>query len=145
EAARAYLEQAFSECGRRRVPSIRVEPEGGGGRAVYVASKRIDGLEPATVAVRIHEERLDDAALFEALRDKFDLTARDRRVMMLLRQGHDNASVARSLGLTLGTTKVYVHELFTKMGVHSRGELLGVLDRVRKGPARGGRQRETRG
>jgi DNA-binding CsgD family transcriptional regulator len=131
QAANAYLEQSYA-TGRRRVNPHRVE-SGHDSAALYVASKRILGLRPATIAVRLHQERLADSELFEALQEKFDLSARDRRLIALLRQRHSNAVIAETLHLTLGTVKVYLHELFEKLDVHSRGELLAVLDRMRKG------------
>ena len=131
-AACSCIERADEAAGRRRIVPLRVESPDGE-KVMYVAAKRVAGLLPATVAIRIHQERLSDAELFESLARKFDLNARDRRVLVLLRQGLKNGAIAESLGLTVGTVKVYVHDLFEKLGVHSRGELLAVLDRFRKG------------
>jgi two-component system nitrate/nitrite response regulator NarP len=131
-AALDCLARADEDGGRRRIVPLRVESPDGE-KVMYVAAKRVAGLLPATVAIRIHQERLSDAELFESLARKFDLNARDRRVLVLLRQGLKNGAIAESLGLTVGTVKVYVHDLFEKLGVHSRGELLAVLDRFRKG------------
>jgi len=131
QAAILYMQRSESS-GRRRVMPLRLESNVSS-HAVYVASKHIDQLRPATVAVRLHQEHLTDAELFEALRAKFDLNRRDRRVIGLLRQRLGNAEIAAALNLTLGTVKVYVHELFEKLDVHSRGELLAVIDSVRKG------------
>jgi DNA-binding CsgD family transcriptional regulator len=130
-AAIVYMQQSESS-GRRRVAPLRLESNVSR-QAVYVASKHIDRLPPATVAVRLHQEHLTDVELFEALRAKFDLNARDRRLIALLRRRLGNAEIAAALKLTVGTVKVYVHELFEKLDVHSRGELLAVIDSVRKG------------
>jgi DNA-binding CsgD family transcriptional regulator len=131
-AACSCLERADEVAGRRRIVPLRVETSDGK-KVMYVASKRVSGLAPATVAIRIHRERLSDSDLLESLARKFDLNARDRRMLVLLRQGMKNGAIAESLGLTLGTVKVYVHDLFEKLSVHSRGELMAVLDRFRKG------------
>src|SRR5258708_6490336 len=47
---------------RRRIPPVRVETGDASG-AIFVASRRVDGLRPATVAVRLHKERLGDVEL----------------------------------------------------------------------------------
>ena len=131
-AATALLARADEQLDRRRIVPLRVELDDGN-KVLYVASKRVAGLAPMTVAIRIHQERLSDSELIESLGRKFDLNARDRRLLIPLRQGLSNAAIASTLGLTVGTVKVYVHELFEKLGVHSRGELRAMLDRFRKG------------
>lgn len=88
------------------------------------------------------------------MRDKFDPNARDRFIA-LLRQRYRNAEIAIALHLTLGTVKVYVHELLEKLDVHSRGELLAILDSTRRqyrqesttgsSPPRDGNRKASRG
>jgi DNA-binding CsgD family transcriptional regulator len=130
DAAQQFIEE--SDSNHRRIAPVRVETGESSSGALFVASRRIDGLSPATVAVRLHKERLCDAELFEALRQRVHLSARDRRLIVLLRQRFSNADIAETLHLTVGTVKVYVHEVFEKLGVHSRSELVAFLDRVRR-------------
>jgi DNA-binding CsgD family transcriptional regulator len=132
EAAGAYMRQAEDPAGRRRVRPHRIETADAS-QVLYVAAKSIEGLLPATVAIRLHQERLVDVELFEALSEKFDLSARDRRLIAMLRQRHTNGEIAGTLNLTVGTVKVYMHELFEKLDVRSRSELVAVVDQVRKG------------
>jgi DNA-binding CsgD family transcriptional regulator len=82
------------------------------------------------VAIRLHPDHMTDVELFEMLRERYSLTARDRRLIGLLRQRRTNAQIAAALALTVGTVKSYVHEVFEKLDVHSRGELLALLDRM---------------
>jgi DNA-binding CsgD family transcriptional regulator len=104
--------------------------ESGDGRpGLFVVATRVD-LAPATVAIRLHPDHMTDVELFEMLRERYSLTARDRRLIGLLRQRRTNAQIAAALALTVGTVKSYVHEVFEKLDVHSRGELLALLDRM---------------
>jgi DNA-binding CsgD family transcriptional regulator len=48
------------------------------------------------------------------------LTPREREVLLLIAEGHGNAHIARTLGLTLGTVKLHVRHVLRKLGVDSR-------------------------
>jgi len=132
EAARAYLKRADNSHYARVAPVCISMP--GGARAVYVASTRIEHPPPATaplaVAVRLQEDGFSDPDLLAALCRDFNLSARDRRLIALLRRGDSNSRMAESLGLTAGTLKVYLHELYEKFDVHSRWQLLALLERL---------------
>src|SRR5438128_542079 len=66
-AAENCLRPSVAAPGRRRLAPVRVESEDGA-QALYVAAHRVEGFGPAGVAVRLQEERLADAEVFEALR-----------------------------------------------------------------------------
>lgn len=51
-----------------------------------------------------------------------NLTARERDVLPLLAAGLTNKAIARELGLTEGTVRVYVSGIFAKLGVANRTE-----------------------
>lgn len=51
------------------------------------------------------------------------LAPRERELIRCLKQGLRNREIARSLGVTEGTVKVYLHTIFEKLGVTSRTEL----------------------
>jgi DNA-binding CsgD family transcriptional regulator len=48
------------------------------------------------------------------------LTPREREVAALISAGHSNKEIARSLGLTVGTVKHYVHQILDKTGLPGR-------------------------
>jgi len=48
------------------------------------------------------------------------LSARQREILHQIALGHSNKEIARQLGLTIGTIKQHVHQLFRKLGVSSR-------------------------
>jgi two-component system nitrate/nitrite response regulator NarL len=52
-----------------------------------------------------------------------DLTARERQTLTLIAQGLNNKLIARELGISDGTVKVYVKSLLRKLNLHSRLEL----------------------
>jgi two-component system nitrate/nitrite response regulator NarP len=51
------------------------------------------------------------------------LAPRERQLIRFVRQGMRNREIARELGVTEGTVKVYLHGVFEKLGVNSRTEL----------------------
>jgi len=51
-----------------------------------------------------------------------DLTARERDVLGLMAAGLTNKAIARELGLTEGTVRVYVSAILAKLGVTNRTE-----------------------
>jgi two-component system nitrate/nitrite response regulator NarP len=51
------------------------------------------------------------------------LTPRERELIRFVSRGLRNREIARELGVTEGTVKVYLHGVFDKLGVNSRTEL----------------------
>jgi two-component system, NarL family, nitrate/nitrite response regulator NarL len=52
------------------------------------------------------------------------LSPRERAVALLIAGGLSNKEVARELGLSLGTVKIHVHNIFQKLGVNNRRHLI---------------------
>jgi two-component system nitrate/nitrite response regulator NarP len=52
------------------------------------------------------------------------LTPRERQVAFLVTRGLSNKDVARELGLTEGTVKIHVHNIFRKLGAKNRYGLI---------------------
>jgi DNA-binding CsgD family transcriptional regulator len=127
-AARVSLAETFP--GRRPHPVRVAAPDGA--VAVYVTAKAVAGPTPVTVLVWLHQEVLRDTALLEALRRRFAVSARDFQLVQQVRLGYTNKQIARNLGLTAGTVGTYLHNLFEELGVHSRAELVALVERLRK-------------
>lgn len=51
-----------------------------------------------------------------------DLTPRETRVLEFLADGLSNKTIARELGISVGTVKVHVKHVLAKLGLHSRLE-----------------------
>ncbi|WP_168120398.1 response regulator transcription factor [Paenibacillus sp. HB172176] len=57
------------------------------------------------------------------------LTAQERNITALLKQGRSNQAIAAELFLTLGTVKNYLVVIYKKLGVSSRSEAIAYLHR----------------
>ena len=68
--------------------------------------------------------------LTEAFLSKYGITDREREIILKVMQGKSNADIARELFISLATVKTHLHNIYTKMGVDSRFDLLA---RVRSG------------
>lgn len=69
--------------------------------------------------------------LFEIAPVLKTLTARERNVLQYLVEGLSNKEIARSLGLSDGTVKVHLHNIYTKTGVNNRTSLVALVMRLR--------------
>ena len=52
------------------------------------------------------------------------LTAREQDVARLVASGLSNKAIAQRLGLQEGTVKVHLHNIYQKLGISSRVELI---------------------
>ena len=55
------------------------------------------------------------------------LTRREREILVWVGCGMSNKEVARGLGLSPGTVKLHVHNIFTKTGASSRFQLIAQM------------------
>lgn len=56
------------------------------------------------------------------------LTAREREVMALLARGRGSTYISENLGVTLSTVYTHTRNLYRKLGIHSREELMHLVD-----------------
>ena len=68
--------------------------------------------------------------LSDAFLSKYGITDREREIILKVVQGKSNADIARELFISLATVKTHLHNIYTKIGVESRFDLLA---RVRSG------------
>ncbi len=68
--------------------------------------------------------------VFEAFLAKYGITDREREIILKVVQGKSNADIARELVVSIATVKTHLHNIYTKIGVTSRYNLLA---RVRSG------------
>ncbi len=64
---------------------------------------------------------------------KAGLTAREREVMVLLARGRGGDYVAESLGVSVSTVYTHTHNIYHKLDVHSREELMQRVDSALEG------------
>ncbi len=132
-ATRAYLERRAdgeSDGPRRRVPIKLTTPDGA--LDVYVSSTPVLALPPVAMIVRLTDERVKLAELMELMRARYKLSARDLRLLRSVADHRNLREIAAANGLTYGTTKVHLHDLYRRLDVHSRDGHLRLMDRVRR-------------
>ncbi|MGZ3406683.1 MAG: helix-turn-helix transcriptional regulator [Polyangia bacterium] len=130
-AARAYLERrADGDAPRRRPPIKLTTPDGA--LDVYVSATAVQALPPIALVVRLTDERAKLGEVLELMRDRYQLSARDLRLLRSVAEHRNLREIAAANALTYGTTKVYLHDLYRRLDVHSRDGLLRLMDRVRR-------------
>ncbi len=73
---------------------------------------------------------VDVDQVFDSFLAKYGITEREREIILKVVQGKSNADIARDLVVSLATVKTHLHNIYTKIGVTSRYNLLA---RVRSG------------
>lgn len=63
----------------------------------------------------------------ERILPSFGLTRRQEELVRLVGQGLRNREIAEQCGLTEGTVKIHLHNVFTKLGIRSRSQLILML------------------
>jgi|SRR6185503_14924317 DNA-binding CsgD family transcriptional regulator len=131
-AARAYLDRRDGEgdAPRRRQPIKLTTPDGA--LDVYVSCTPVPSVPPVALVVRLTDERVKLGELMELMRARYKLSARDVRLLRSVADHRNLREIAAANGLTYGTTKVYLHDLYRRLDVHSRDGLLRLMDRVRR-------------
>jgi two-component system, NarL family, nitrate/nitrite response regulator NarL len=61
------------------------------------------------------------------------ITAREKEILALVADGNSNREIARSLGLSEGTVKIHLNNMFRKLGVGNRTELAALAFRSGRG------------
>jgi ATP/maltotriose-dependent transcriptional regulator MalT len=69
-------------------------------------------------------------ALPDAFLSRYGITDREREIILKVVQGKSNADIAGELFISLATVKTHLHNIYKKIGVDSRYDLLA---RVRSG------------
>jgi DNA-binding CsgD family transcriptional regulator len=55
------------------------------------------------------------------------LTARERQIARLAGRGTSNRDIAQEMGVSVRTVEGHLYQVFTKLGVTSRGDLPGLV------------------
>jgi DNA-binding CsgD family transcriptional regulator len=115
--------RAAIESSRQLTSAVRLVLASG---RVFIRTRQLQNALLVTIAREVLRE--DD--LFELLRRRFTLSIRDRQVIALVRAGHSNQDIGRELGISVGTVKQYLNRVFKTFDVHSRGELVALIERI---------------
>ncbi len=63
------------------------------------------------------------------------LSRRETEVVLLVGTGLSNKEIAQRLGLSVGTVKLHIHNIFLKTGARRRGNLVAQMASVYTGQA----------
>ena len=59
--------------------------------------------------------------------DEADLSPREREIFALLSTGHTAEAIANELSISANTVRTHVHNIYGKLDVHSRQELIDLV------------------
>jgi DNA-binding CsgD family transcriptional regulator len=92
------------------------------------------GLPPEAAALLLVTDpaKRPDPPPLSLLREAFGLTRAEAEVAARAGQGEEVARIAEALGITPGTTRLHLHRVFEKTGVHRQAELALVLARLQR-------------
>lgn len=92
------------------------------------AFKRVDIAEAAQMDLSdVFASLLDEKC--EALAAQYELSNREREVLNLLARGRSLQASADVLGVAYSTVKTHTNHIYAKMGLHSRQELIKLIER----------------
>jgi DNA-binding CsgD family transcriptional regulator len=100
-----------------------------GERCFYLRLSRCPGRPPVEV-VTLREEVLRDAALFQLLNSRHQVSRREYQVLCGLRVGQTNRQLATSLGIAEGTVARHVHRLLRRFDVANRTGLANLVEQL---------------
>jgi DNA-binding CsgD family transcriptional regulator len=110
-------------------PAVRVETPDGRD-AVYASALPAPEIAARALALCLRKEGQRDEVLRRLLQARFAISARELQLIASLRRGYSNDEIGVALGIQQSTVKSYLRDLFEKLGVHTRVELLALVDRL---------------
>ena len=87
---------------------------------------RLDGTDPARSGYLAGA--IDVSAVIAALADEHGLSERESEVLGLLYRGNTQKKIAERLFLSVNSIQTYAKSLYRKLGVHSRQELIDMVN-----------------
>jgi two-component system, NarL family, response regulator LiaR len=88
-------------------------------------------VQTIIVEKEVYLSQSSDLTINEAELKKLNLSIREYEVMQLLTQGHTNAEIAEKLFLSISTIKTHVSNLFIKMDVKNRAQVIEKANRLK--------------
>ncbi|MCI8366193.1 MAG: LuxR family transcriptional regulator [Eggerthellaceae bacterium] len=112
------------------LPRLEESAAAGEPGAGSTAAPELSAGSEGEAAVAPDEERRPGAYRLRcnAVADKYDLSPRERDVFDLLVRGRSIEYIAQSLTISFNTAKSHIRHIYVKTDVHSRQELLDLID-----------------
>lgn len=82
------------------------------------------------IEARIKPEDTDKKKKLEEFCRLYSLTGRESEIVVLMLEGKSNKEICETLSLSLGTVKVHVHSILTKLSISRRTQLMSCFDRT---------------
>ena len=72
-----------------------------------------------------------DGRKFVSIKDieRYNLSKREKEIMDLMLQGDTNVEISEKLFISISTVKKHVYNIFTKMGINSRMQLMKMVEK----------------
>lgn len=106
----------------KRSSAFRKEPDGGGADASTSDQSRV-----VVSVANITEDQLRENPVY---RRQYKLTEREIDTAIFLLAGYNSADIAKMLVISQNTVKTHLKNLYAKMGVHNRRELIDALNTI---------------
>jgi two-component system nitrate/nitrite response regulator NarL len=97
----------------------------GGADVAEAVRRAVDGeiLVPARQLAKLIARRREEQVRSREHAARLDtLTKRERQILALMTEGHDNREISRELGISYATVRSHVRHLLSKMGARSKLE-----------------------
>lgn len=85
-------------------------------------------VPPGKNAVKAPKRKSSISQRCKALAEAYCLTEREVEVMILLAKGYSISGIQEELVIAKGTATTHAHHIYKKLGIHSRQELLDLVD-----------------
>lgn len=106
--------------------AIQARKRNGEGRAADAAD-RDAGAQATAAAATVVDEVAQRCAI---VAEEAGLTKRERDILLVLARGRDVPSIAKQLFISENTVRSHSKSIYRKLNIHSKQELLDLLDRV---------------
>ena len=80
------------------------------------------------VATTANQNNTENDALYQKIANQYNLTKREFEVMQYICKGRSKGFIAKDLMISENTVRGYAKNLYAKLGIHSRQELLSLLE-----------------
>lgn len=90
--------------------------------------------EIKTYLQKIHELQSHDKINIKPtiLKEKYNLSEREIEVLFLIFEGHTNKKIAESLCISYNTVKYHIRNIYEKIGISSKGEVIDLFSQIKK-------------
>ncbi|MGI6106203.1 MAG: helix-turn-helix domain-containing protein [Raoultibacter sp.] len=79
----------------------------------------------------VSEEQLKENPIYK---QQFGLTDREMEILVILLAGYNATDIAKMLTISVNTVKTHLKNIYVKMGVHNRRDLIDLLNEIEHGP-----------